>query len=299
MSHSLLTIYSVLVLHGLNLEIADAANKSGFNTRNQVALMDLIWAVRRIAFRHAVERPIIQRPPKNPIYPDRYRPGNASDNTNKTRKRGRGPKRQVTSNGTSDDPIDIEGDELGRDGSGTAANSSAKRLKVPAGVLGNYKVELPTRPKSLNPVHPAKFQTSFNKRQPHGRPATTTTTYMPSARTLNLPPPRPPSTGPVSNSPQPLAARPRDRTMVQLQKVGNTLQDNIDAVAECGNVMKAMYYKDDRLGDDIVYKELERLKAKFDGCLSDADVGIKTVEKIITLLEDNKEDLTGLMDQDL
>lgn len=279
----------MLVLHGLNLEIADAANRAGFNTRNQVALMDLIWAVRRIAFRHAVEQPKIQRPPKHPVYPDRYRPGDPSDNTMRPRKRGREHEAQVPGKGTCDNPIEIGNDDLEAGEGGTTANSSAKRLKVAVGQIGRHKVEVPSTAKVLNPVHPTKFQTSSNARHERGRTDARKTTYMPSPGSLNLPPPRPSSVGPIFNTIQPLVPNSRDRTVVELRKVGNTLKDNIDAVIECSRVMKAMYERDDRLGNDIIYKELGSLKETFDSCLGDAEAGIVTIKKVISLLEDNKD----------
>lgn len=282
----------MLVLHGLNLEIADAANTSGFNTSNQVALMDLIWAVRRIAFRHAVERLKIQRPPKHPLYPDRYRPRDPSDNTMRLRKRAREQEAQGTGIGSSDNPIDLDRDEFGPNEGGNAANSSAKRLKVAEGQIGRHQVEMPDRPQRLNPVHPTKFPNPANSRQERGRAAArTTTTFMPPARLLNLPPPRPSPVGPIFNTPRPLVAESRDRTVVELRKVGNTLKDNMDAILECSRVMKAMYETDERLSVDIIYKELGTLKGTFDNCLGDAEVGIKTIRKIISFMEDNKDDV--------
>ncbi len=279
----------MLVLHGLNLDVADTANRSGFNTRNQVALMDLIWAVRRIAFRHAVERPKIQRPPKHPLYPDRYRPGDRSDNTMKPRKREREHETQIPSKGTCDNPIEVGNDDLEAGEGGTAANSSAKRLKVAVGQIGRHKEEMPTRPKVLNPVHPTRFQNSPDTRHERGRTNARTTTYMPSPGSLNLPPPRPSSVAPIFNTAGSIVPNPRDKTVGELRKVGNTLKDNIDAVLECSRVMKAMYERDDRLGNDIIYKELGRLKETFDSCLRDAEVGIHSIQKVVILLEDNKD----------
>ena len=79
--------------------------------------------------------------------------------------------------------------------------------------------------------------------------------------------------------------------MIELHSVGNTLKENIDAVVECANVMKRVYDRDDRLCDSSVYKELETVKGNFDSCLVNAQGGIKAVEKIISLLEDNKENI--------
>jgi hypothetical protein len=287
----------VLVLHGLSLEIADAANRSGFNTRNQVALMDLIWAVRRIGFRHAVEKPNLRRPPKHPVYPDHYRPGDPSDNTMRRRKRGRKSKAQSTGIGSSHNPIDLEGDDFNSNEGGNAANSSAKRLKVAAGQVGRHEAGIPTRPKLLNPVHSSRFPNLSNRRQERGRPATKATTiYMPPARLQDFPPPRPTSVGPVFNNPRPLVAEPRDQTVIELRRVENTLKDNIEAIDECSRVMREMYERDDRLGVDMVYAELGRLKGSFDKCLGEAEEGTKTIRTIVGLIEDNKDDIKNSVD---
>ena len=287
----------MLVLHGLSLEIADAANRSGFNTRNQVALMDLIWAVRRIGFRHAVEKPQIQRPPKHPVYPDHYRPGDPSDNTKKPRKRRRRLKAQSTGIGSSNNPIDLEGDEFNSNEGGNAANSSAKRLKVAGGQIGRNEVEIPTRPRVFNPVHPSKFPNLRNRRQERERTsAKTTTIYMPPARLQDFPPPRPSSVGPIFHNPQPLVAEPRDRTVVELRKVEKTLEENMEAIDECSRVMKEMYERDDRLGADMVYKELGNLRGSFDKCLGEAEEGIKTIRTVVGMIEDNKDDVKSWAD---
>lgn len=249
--------------------------------------MDLIWAVRRIAFRHAVERPKIQRPPKHPIYPDRYRPGDPSDNMKKRRKRRREASTSHPNTGTSDNPIYLDDDvEAVQNG------STAKRQKVEVGQIGSHIVELPSKPRPLNPAHPSKFQSSSDTRQDRGRPKGKDTIYMPSPKSLNLPPPRPPSIGPIFNNNRPLInTEPRDTTIHQLRKVSNTFKDNIDAIIECGNVMKTLYNSDDRLADNLVFKELEVLKARFDGCGLESENGMATVQRIIALLDERKENV--------
>lgn len=73
-----------VTLTGFNLEVANAAANSGFNTWNHSALYNLIWAVKRVAFRHC--RQDIKPPkPKDPFYPDRYRPSGLGDNTSRKR----------------------------------------------------------------------------------------------------------------------------------------------------------------------------------------------------------------------
>ena len=79
---------SAINLSGLNLDVANAAARSGFDTINQAALHDLIWAVRCVALKQpAVSENRRPRPPSQPIYPGRYRPSGAGDNT-KRKKRG-------------------------------------------------------------------------------------------------------------------------------------------------------------------------------------------------------------------
>ncbi|OCT47232.1 hypothetical protein CLCR_02262 [Cladophialophora carrionii] len=74
-------------LDGLELQVADAAAKAGFNTYNHEALFDLIWAVKRLALRAGASRlRSVPPPPKDPIYPDRYRPSGIGDNTKKKRR---------------------------------------------------------------------------------------------------------------------------------------------------------------------------------------------------------------------
>jgi len=85
-----LTESLAIILKGFELEVADAARRSGFDTREHTALFDLIWAVKRAARRYGagtVHTRTYTRPPLHPIYPDRYRPSGVGDNTNKKRKR--------------------------------------------------------------------------------------------------------------------------------------------------------------------------------------------------------------------
>lgn len=73
-----------IILTGFNLEVAAAAAGAGFNTWNHHALYNLIWAVKRVALRHC-HGPVNPPPPRNPYYPDRYRPSGLGDNTSKKR----------------------------------------------------------------------------------------------------------------------------------------------------------------------------------------------------------------------
>ncbi|KIW10452.1 hypothetical protein PV08_11416 [Exophiala spinifera] len=61
-------------LNGIELEIADAASKAGFDTFNHEALFDLIWAVKRVALKTSAAQLAPPFLPRTSIYPDRYRP---------------------------------------------------------------------------------------------------------------------------------------------------------------------------------------------------------------------------------
>ena len=110
---------SAIELVGIELEIADIAHKSGFNTTDHEALFNLIWAIKRTSLKIKPPTPYRPPPPPHPIYPDRYRPDGIGDITNRKRKR---PNEdiQVKFNpvpslmqrgGTKEDPIDLDDDD--------------------------------------------------------------------------------------------------------------------------------------------------------------------------------------------
>lgn len=74
-----------ITLNGFNLEVATAAGNAGFNTYDHAGLFDLIWAVKRVALRASKNTNLDQRPPKDPVYPDRFRPSGLGDNTKRKR----------------------------------------------------------------------------------------------------------------------------------------------------------------------------------------------------------------------
>ncbi len=72
---------------GFELEIADVATKAGFDTFRHESLFNLIWAVKRLALRGGGSQVRnLPPPPRDPIYPDRYRPSGIGDNTRKKRR---------------------------------------------------------------------------------------------------------------------------------------------------------------------------------------------------------------------
>lgn len=72
-------------LRGFNHEVKVAAEKAGFNIWNHDSLYNLIWAVKRVALRASMKVNIDDRPPKDPVYPDRFRPSGFRDNTKRKR----------------------------------------------------------------------------------------------------------------------------------------------------------------------------------------------------------------------
>jgi hypothetical protein len=113
-------------LAGIEREIANAAYQGGFQTNNHEALFNLIWAVKRIALRrYSRSGELRPRPPKHPVYPDRYRPSGLGDNTEKKRKRVRATSDTnrlipvkpntvtaiVNKSGTREEPILLDSDD--------------------------------------------------------------------------------------------------------------------------------------------------------------------------------------------
>lgn len=72
-------------LRGFNHEVKVAAEKAGFNIWNHDGLYNLIWAVKRVALRASRNANIEQKPFKDPVYPDRFRPSGFRDNTKRKR----------------------------------------------------------------------------------------------------------------------------------------------------------------------------------------------------------------------
>lgn len=246
--------------------------------------MDLIWAVRRIAFRHAVEVPRIQRPPKHPIYPDHYRPGHPSDNTKRARNHARKPIKQGKSIAKSGAATHSDGDEDERSGARSTVKLSATKTNSCPGQIGRHQVELPNRPKSLTQTHRRAVPTSLAR---EGDRAAGTTTHQGPAKSPNLPPRGPSQAQAVSilNSFSRISVTsPQDATISQLHTVSNTFRDNIDAVVECISLMRTMYSKDKRLAEDTIYRELEQLKKSFDSCITDAESGTKSIDNVILVL---------------
>ena len=120
-------------LVGFELQIADIAHSSGFNTTNHEALFDLIWTVKRMALKATPGPRNRPPPPPHPIYPDRYRPSGVGDNTNKKRKRNDDVELKfnpvpslMQKGGTREDPIKLESDDEER----VPTQAPKKKVKI-------------------------------------------------------------------------------------------------------------------------------------------------------------------------
>jgi hypothetical protein len=296
---------TVLELSGLNLQIADAARKSGFDTHHHVALLDLIWSVRRVAFSHGVTKPSLPPPPKHPIYPDRHRPGAKGNESKNSRKRTRDA--EAKADGTSSNPIDLDAD-----GSENEAKSlvptGPKRQKTAFGLVVN-----PTTTRSAigaaNPVHPSRFPNSrLNTIKAEGKEniPPTRTTYMPSPRSLNLPPPRdsppapqfhPLALAPANSGRQLDPFRPRyplqafnrqQETLYELRRVSQTLSDNLDAMRQCQRVMKALYDADDQIRHPDVFDLLVKLRNDMEDSEKGNSKALGDVDRVLAFLKSGR-----------
>lgn len=260
---------TVLQLSGLNLQIADAARKSGFNIRNHIALLDLIWSVRRVALTHGVTKKSLPPPPKPPIYPDRHRLGAQGRKADKSRKRAREAEAQA--HGTLPNPIDLDVDPIDNEYK-SVGPAGAKRQKVTSNLARNSTAtRAPSGP--ANPIHQSRFPNSrINNFKPEGKENNplTRTIYMPSPNSLNLPPPRESPTAqhfqrlvlaPASSSHQPLTIQASNQqdTLHSLGRVSRTLSDNLNAINDCKRTMKSLYDTDESIRHHAIFDLLVKL----------------------------------------
>lgn len=239
----------------MSLQIADAAAKSGFDTRNHVALLDLIWSVRRIAFSHGVGKPIGQRPPKHPIYPDRYRPSGSGDNTERPRKRLR--ETDAILCGTPSNPIDLEAEDV------LNVSKPEKRQKLEAADRRLRKVT--SAPQTVNPTNFAMFEKQ--NYLPHRLAALGSSKVLVQGELHRIP----------------AFSQERD-TFTQLRRVSRTLQENINATIECQRVMKNMYEADEQVRNASIFPTLLRLRDDMQESEKGAEKGLGDVAEIIDYL---------------
>ena len=186
---------------------------------------------------------------------------------------------EVQGHGTSSHPIDLDTDDT-ENWNSPLNPAGPKRQKTRTGLILNPTARKPACG-PLNPVHPSRFpnqrlctiKAEGKENVPPGR-----TTFMPSSRSLNLPPPR---NSPSAQKLFPLAllransgrqlerVRPRNpiqgfngqqETLCELHRVGKTLSDNLDTTRECQRIMKTLYDADDQVRHPDVFEMLVKLR---------------------------------------
>ncbi|KAJ9610750.1 hypothetical protein H2200_005527 [Cladophialophora chaetospira] len=313
-------------LSGFELEVADAATKAGFNTLRHEALFDLIWAVKRVATRgpgsQLRNRP---PPPKDPIYPDRYRPSGIGDNTNKKRRAVtiqaptnhdvelrfhpikplmRKRPLQATKqrkNKTSENIIDLTQDSDGEDLIDLSAtpHSTAKRQKVVADddkkPLPTLDPTAPTRVPGTNaaattnyvPPSGASFEAQRKRGGRRGRTAQAIRSGNTSAMT-NLPLTAANATPMLPR--KPLTAE--EGITKQLLLVKTKMEEATKNMNTCQATMKTLF--DTHYGkfdNDDTMMALQKLSNHMNKVYDGGNDGAGEIDKAIALLNDNKNDI--------
>ena len=305
---SLTVSFTELQLDGLNLQIAEAAVKSGFDTLNHTALLDLIWAVRRVAFGHGVAKPSNQRPPKHPDYPDRFRPCESQKDSYQKRekpsqKRRRAPETQNINKGTASDPVDLDKDI---DSLKKEQNSPPwhKRRKISYGdlcykpapapgdlaaikhsVFPNSRIRAP----SYRLKQPRKWQGRSTQRSSISTAAPRP--HLPTLQSSLSPPPF------IAGSYQAFAfGRSIEKTTIQeqqalpdLRHVKKSLGQNADAVVDCLDIMKDLFDTNSELRKDGVMDALIKLKDDMMTCRAGAAAAMEDVDEIVDFVHCRKK----------
>ena len=173
-------------LLGLNFHIADAARKTGFDTRNHVALLDLIWSVRRVAFNCGATKPRLHLHQNGQLFQIDIDQAPRERSVRKARKRAREVEAQAQ--GTASDPIHLNVGSSEHQ-HGLLVCAGPKRQKTAFGLVPDpVATNQATGP--LSPIYPSRFPNScFPTLKAEGKeniPATSTKD-LPSARRLNQP----------------------------------------------------------------------------------------------------------------
>ena len=271
------------MLSGLNLQIADAAVKSGFNTLDQVALLDLIWSVRRVAFTHAVKWPRVKRPPPHPIYPDRFRPSGEGDNTRKPHKRCRDEynhRPRHHTQGTFVNPIDLDADGVKQE-----TGFDVKRRKLHEGQVVRHTIKTPPSGRNVNPIHSSHLdgvvRSNVDKRS--------STISVPSPPSLDVPAARESSHVPRLYPQPPLCDQSIEaQTSHGLRNVKVALRENGFAVEKCRDTMRRLFEMNADLWAGEVFDVLVQLKETMDVCTQGALNGVRYIEMVENDLRDSK-----------
>lgn len=288
-------LFTALQLSGLNLQVAEAARRSGFNTRNHVALMDLIWSVRRVTFGHGLQKPREAPPPKHPIYPDKYRPGSKTDNTKKPGKRARElefhqPRKLVPVLGTSKNPIELD-TECSEIKNETDLHTSNKRRKIHAGQSVRSAKAMVRG--ARDPVHPDRLSNLrlADVGKENIPPPPTTQASLRRSQTVFAPSPSARALLPFQLLQTPTR---NQKTLTELDTVSQTLKENISAVTKCQQAMKVLYDVDEDIRNERIFPELMKLRDAMHACETGAAQGINHLSEIADFLTKLRDGFDGI-----
>ncbi|OAP56440.1 hypothetical protein AYL99_09619 [Fonsecaea erecta] len=289
-------------LYGFELQVADAASRAGFDTFNHEALFDLIWTVKRLALQAGAFN-FGGRKPRDPLYPDRYRPSGIGDNTKRRirawtiqppanhtmelkfhpikplmRKR---PLHQIKEESQIDLSLTSDNACDARDPHGVTSKRQkvvhgSKTLSV-SGAHAGYSNALPDRnvpftsigTPSMPPSPSARPRANANQR------GALATAMVAAAATSPLVPTLP--------------LAPGDEISMQLLAVKTKLGDAGKDMNTCQAAMKALFDKYyHKFDDDKMMEALQKLSGFMNNIYDSGKEGSEEVEKIIASLVDKK-----------
>ncbi|KAL2436374.1 hypothetical protein ABEF95_009286 [Exophiala dermatitidis] len=292
-------------LTGFELQVADAASNSGFNTFSHEALFDLIWAVKRLALQVNPGAGQIKRVslPPDPIYPDRYRPSGRWDNRNTRNKRKAMAKRQReiqsiqpkanslpqhakkwdAKRKMSENLIDFTSSENENTldiGDGPA--NGAKRQRVSGG-QNHRPTKLPTRPKGN--ARPSGAFPAVPDPKPAFKPSAPTQPSRMHAK--------------VSRDPQPIRAptstRPsnaKNEIIKQMGFVKISFDDMRKKMNTCQETMRTLFdVHQDLFDDNNVMNALQKMSNSMNKVFDGAKEGAAEVDSVIAWLSGKSDNI--------
>ena len=308
-------------LDGMELEIANAACKGGFNTTNHEGLLELIWAVKRVALRRFRGSNLPQPPPpKHPIYPDRFRPSGVGDNTARKRKRIASDSKDNLSRltppsfnpvpsldqkgGTKEDPIALDSENETVQPRAPAKLSAKRQKKLKANHANNRLTNVnkfankypPRNSGAAGQFNVRGAQTSGSNRLPLRKPNRllnpVASRYSPIVRSEIA---RPDNSFLSYARPSGAIAslRPEDKIITQLERVKAQLSDARNTMSYCQEDMKALFERHrDTLNNSDMMIILRSLANDMNKSWEGAKAGMTNVDGAIGWLNEDKGEET-------
>lgn len=276
-------------LAGVELEIADAANKAGFDTLNHEALFDLIWAVKRVALKTGAGRLVPPSLPRVSIYPDRYRPrrrGNKSRKKSKAKPFRQPPNHDVEPKFHPVKPLMRK-----------RPHRNVKEENVIDLTTASDTLSIPGRPTS--PSIPHKRRKTFKSEsvpkegmQTASTNNQTTATYsIPTltARESQAPHPTFGTTTPRPANEQYAPLAPETEITKQLNLVKTKLDDARTSMTSCQSAMKELFdLHCHRFDNDQMMASLQKLSNCMNKIYDGSKDGAGEIEAVVELLSDSK-----------